>query len=258
MGQQDTLFVASLEKGLRVLEVFRNQRENLGITDIAHATGFDKSTAQRFTTTLHRLGYLNRDERTRRYSPSIRLMDLAFTYSHQDRLAEIARPRLIEAGKRYNTSVNLCVLEGTDIIYTLCIPNQTASFMMTLSGRRAPALCLAEGICIIAFRRSDEIKAIVGASEITRFTEDTIINRSAIMRWIADAHSKGYGIGKGQISSDEISVAAPILDSTGVAFAAVQIPVFQPNWNLSDVESNLAPLVLDTARSLSRTLYRTT
>ena len=93
MSKQDTLFVASLEKGLRVLNAFRTHRQSLGITDIAQATNLDKSAAQRFTNTLHRLGYLEKDEQTRRYRPAIALMDFSYTYLQQDRLAEIAVAR---------------------------------------------------------------------------------------------------------------------------------------------------------------------
>ena len=76
------------------------------------------------------------------------------------------------------------------------------------------------------------------------------------MRRIADAHECGYGIGVGQASVNEISVAAPVIDHNGNGIAAVQIPVYKPQWTMEDAVSKLAPLAMETARSISGSLYR--
>ena len=118
-GEQNkagTLFVSSLEKGFRVLEAFREAPGDLGLTEIALRTGLDKSAAQRFTNTLHQLGYLEKDARSRRYRPASRLMDFSYTFLHQNRLAEIAVVRLINASKVHGTTVNLCEMIDTNII----------------------------------------------------------------------------------------------------------------------------------------------
>jgi IclR family transcriptional regulator, pca regulon regulatory protein len=256
MSKQDTLFVASLEKGLRVLNAFSTHRESLGITDIALATNLDKSAAQRFTNTLHRLGYLEKDEQTRRYRPAISLMDFSYTYLQQDRLAEIAVARLIEAGKVFGTTVNLCVLVGTDILYTVRIPHEKASFAATVPGRRMPAFCTAGGMSILAFRPADEVETIINSSDIRAFTEHTITDREAIMHRIANAHKYGYDIGTGQALPNEISVAAPVIDHHGNGIAAVQIPVYKPQWTQEDAVAKLAPLAMETARSISGSLYQ--
>lgn len=256
MSKQDTLFVASLEKGLRVLDAFRGRRESLGVTEIAQATNLDKSAAQRFSNTLHRLGYLEKDEHTRRYRPAIKLMDFSFTYLQQDRLAEMAMARLIEAGKLFGTTVNLCVLAGVDIIYTVRIPHEKSNYTATIPGRRLPVYCTSGGIAILAFRPADEVEKLIGASNIRKFTEHTIIEHDGIMARIAEAHDKGYAIGVGQALPNEISIAAPVIDNSGLAIAAVQIPVYQPQWSMDKANAELAPLAMETARSISGSLYR--
>lgn len=256
MNKQDTLFVTSLEKGMRVLDAFRGPRESLGITEIAEAVSMDKSAAQRFTNTLHRLGYLERDPQTRRYRPAIKLLDFSFTYLQHDRLAEIAVARLIEAGKVHGTTVNLCVLTGTDIIYTVRILHQNASYQATIPGRRVPAYCTAGGTAILAFRPHDEAVAIVDNSKMVKYTEHTTIDRAATMRRIAEAREHGYGVSVGQLLSNEISVAAPILDNRRHGVAAVHIPVYRPKWSLEAAVEKLAPLAMETAQSISGIFYR--
>ena len=249
-----TLFVGSLEKGFRVLEAFRQAPGDLGLTEISARTGLDKSAAQRFTNTLHQLGYLEKDPRTRRYRPAARLLDMSYTYLHQNRLAETAIARLIEASKVYGTTVNLCELIDIDIIYTVRIPHQKANFPSTVPGRRMPAYCTSGGTSILAFRPMAEAEAIVDASNRTPITNDTITERSAVMARIKEAREKGYGIGVGQALTNEVSVAAPVLNQLGYAVAAVQIPVYMPQWTPDEAREKIAPLVMETARSISGSL----
>ena len=53
----NSLFVASIAKGFRVLECIADADHPLRITEIAACTGFDRSLVQRLTNTLHTLGY---------------------------------------------------------------------------------------------------------------------------------------------------------------------------------------------------------
>lgn len=69
--EDDPLNVKSVGKAFKVLTCFeqtsQSERE-LSLMDIYRLTGFDKSTAQRFTYTLQSLGYINKNESNRRYS----------------------------------------------------------------------------------------------------------------------------------------------------------------------------------------------
>src|SRR5262245_40911970 len=76
----DALFIASLEKALRVLYAFRDRPRSLSLTDIAAATGLGMSAAQRFVHTWQTLGYLRKDPRSRRYALAPKLLDFSFMY----------------------------------------------------------------------------------------------------------------------------------------------------------------------------------
>ena len=252
--QAGTLFVSSLEKGFRVLEAFREAPGDLSLTEIALRTGLDKSAAQRFTNTLYQLGYLEKDARSRRYRPASRLMDLSYTFLHQNRLSEIAVVRLIDASKVHGTTVNLCEMIDTDIIYTVRIPHSRASYPATVPGRRMPASSSSGGTAILAFRPADEVASIIAASARRAMTPNTVTDVDSIMGRIDEARDQGYGFGVGQAVPHEISVAAPVLDSRGYAVAAVQVPVYLPQWSAEEARAKIAPLVMETARSISGVL----
>lgn len=259
-SRSDTLFVGSVEKGFAVLHAFRTGRRELGLRDlslsqISEITGFDKSASQRFTNTLVELGYLEKDPRTRRYRPALGLIEFYYTYMVSNRLAEIAMPRLIEASKVHGTTVNLCEPVGPDIIYTIRVPHQKAFFRATIPGRRMPAFCTAPGLVILANRTDEEAEAILAASDMEPITEWTITDPKKVRKRIEQARRDGYCIGVQQSLPHEISTAAPVLDSEGRAFAAVQVPVYMPEWTTAMVKDKIIPLVLETARAISGSYF---
>jgi len=71
---------------------------------------------------------------------------------------------------------------------------------------------------------------------------------------VDEARDQGYGFGVGQALPQEISVAAPVLDCQGYAVAAVQVPVYLPQWTAEEARAKIAPLVMETARSISGVL----
>lgn len=257
--RSDTLFVSSLEKGFRVLRVFRQAQRELGLrdlslTEIAKLAELDKSAAQRFTNTLVKLGYLNKNPHTRRYSPAIGLADFYYTYVLSNRIAEIAMPRMIEASKKFDTTVNLCELSGSDIVYTIRIPHEKARYEATVPGRRVPAFCAAGGVVILANRPAEEQSQILADSNFRSYTDYTITDPGAVRTRIDAARLNGFDIGKSQIILHELSTAAPVFNSEGHAVAALQIPVYMPDWTLEAARKKIVPLAIETARAISYSL----
>lgn len=248
------LYVGSLEKGFRVLSAFADSDAALGVTEIAERTGLDKSAAQRFSNTLHQLGFLEKEKQTRRYRPAKKLMELAFTYLRHSSLGAIAMPRLIEAGSVFMTTVNLAERDGKDMIYTVRIPQQNASYIATVPGRRIPITCTATGLAYLSRLDQDEAMAIVERCERQRYLPTTITDTKKIATHIRRTRKDGFAITYEQLLPREIGVAAPIVDVQGRPMAAVHIPAYRPMWSLDDAREKLGPLAVETADKISSAL----
>lgn len=255
----DTLFVNSVEKGFRVLDVFLlGQRErglmDLSLKDISELSGLDKSAAQRFTNTFVVLGYLKKDPHTRRYSPANKLVDFCYTYLISNNIAEIAMPRLIEASKVYDTTVNLCELSGNDLLYVIRIPHEKAAYRTTLPGRRVPVWYAAGGMVILAGLPEDEANEILEASLNDPDVDTSMVDHKQVKARLVAARENGYDIGPQRGVKNGISTAVPVIDREGRAIAAIQIPVYMPRWTMEEAERKIVPLALETAQMISRSL----
>jgi IclR family transcriptional regulator, pca regulon regulatory protein len=253
-SEASALYVGSLEKGFRVLAAFDEDHPSLGVTDIAMRSGLDKSAAQRFSNTLHQLGFLDKDPRTRRYKPARRLMELSFTYLRHSALGAVAMPRLIEAGTVYRTTVNLAEWIDTTMIYTFRIPHQKAAYVSTVPGRQVPVFCSSSGLAIMSRLGDAEIADILARSTLMKITPHTVYEPDKIMKAIQLTRQRGFAITYQQLMLREIAVSAPIVDYRGYPIAAVQIPVSTPGWTLADARQKLGPLAVETAAAISGAL----
>lgn len=255
----DPLFVGTLEKGLRVLRVLNQALaeqglRDLSLTEVASLASLERSAAQRMTHTLVKLGYLEKDPHSRRYRPALQLLDFYFTYMASNRLAEIAMPRIIEAAKVFDTTVNMVELSDTEIVYSVRIPHQKANYLTTIAGRRMPAFCTSSGVVMLAYRSREETADVLDRSDLRPLTEETTCCRKGVEARIEAARKNGYDLGISQTVMNEVSVAAPVLNAQGRAIGAVNIPVFMPQWSPDAVREKIIPLATETARAISGTL----
>ena len=259
-SRSNTLYVASLEKGFRVLQAVRRAQREFGrndvtLTEIARLSGLDKSAVQRFTNTLVQLGYLEKDARTRRYSPGVELLELGYSYLVGSRLSEIATSRMITTSNVYGTTVNLCVQHGPHVVYIVRIPHENAPFRATLIGRRVPMFSAAAGIAMLARRSEEHVEKTLASSDFKPITQWTVTDPEIVRANIAAARRDGYVITDQQSLPHEISTAAPVLNSEGNAIAALQIPVYMPGWDIEMVKEKIVPLIIETARAISGSYF---
>lgn len=248
--KQDTLFVGSLEKGMRILSVFDERHSALGLTEIAALTGLDKSAAQRLTNTLHKIGYLNKDPASRRYGPSLKFLELGNAYLWSDPLVQLAMPKLIELGRKLGERVNVARLDGHEIVYVIRIPTQLTSFGAMIAGRRLSALTTSSGRAMIACFAPEERKKAVETWPITAVTSKTTLDRAKIAAAIEEAAACGYGLTQSENILNEIGIAAPILASDRRPVATVQCSVSSLKWSIEKVRSEIAPHLIEVANSI--------
>jgi IclR family pca regulon transcriptional regulator len=248
--KQDTLFVGSLEKGMRVLSAFGERHRTLGLMEIASLTGLDRSAVQRLANTLHKTGYLNKDPETRRYSPSLKFLELGNAYLWSDPLVQLAMPKLIELGRKLGERVNVARLVGNEIVYIIRIPTQLTSFGAMIAGRRLSALTTSSGRAMIACLSAAERSHAAETWPIAALTPKTTLDRAKIAAAIEDAAACGYGLTVSENILNEIGIAAPIVAADGRPMAAVQCSVSSLKWSIEKVRSDIAPHLIEVANSI--------
>jgi len=251
-ARQSSLFIDSLEKGLHILQIFGRQRSSLGWSEIVAASGLDKSSVQRATFTLHALGFLKRDLRTRKYSLSARTLVLGFTYLQTDGLLEHATPLLYQAANKCGESMNISELLDTEVVYVARVPAKHAISGDLLLGGRMPAFATAPGRAMLAFLDEDNAADILRRSPRHSFTPKTTTGMRALRQELSGIRRQGYAVAVEQCFVGEISAAVPIVDISGHPIAAINVSVPTSRWTVARVEKDLVPLLQWVSTEASR------
>lgn len=250
----DPLFINSLEKGLLVLKAFTPDSPEMTLGEIAEATGCSKSSVQRLCHTLHMLGYLQKDEKSKRFRPALKYLDFSWCYLHSDPLVRLATPRLIDLGMKLKITVNMAELDGTDIVFTIRNPHSRAPYYSTFLGRRVPAVLTTAGRVLLSFKSDEEVQEIIESWDGQNplyLTNKVIDDRDKIMEEIQLARKQGYSITESLgASSSLINISVPVMDSRGNPIAAIQVPLLASEWDRERIVQEILPHMIETANSI--------
>ena len=110
----DPDFMASLARGLAVVQAFQERKRHLTIAQISHRTEIPRAAVRRCLYTLIKLGYATTDGRT--YSLLPKVLTLGHAYLSSTPLAVSAQPYLDRMSEQLHEACNMATLEGEDIL----------------------------------------------------------------------------------------------------------------------------------------------
>lgn len=245
------LYVNSVEKSMRVLMAFDGQQRQLSLSQIAAVTGFDLSTAQRFTFTLTALGYLSKDEESRKYELAPKVLNFAYHYLASSELVRRATPYLQQLSQETEETTNLTILDGSDIVFVQRIVSRNVLNPTVVSGTWLPAFCTASGLAILSRMDESEVDRILSMTDLKMHTPFTVTDPVKIKQRLAMFREQGYAHIREEYFLGDMSTAAAVTDFRGRAVGAVNVAVTKARWVDDNDERRYADLVMSAARAIS-------
>ena len=248
---RDPLFNQSVEKAFAILEAFGGERRALNLGEVATAVGMTKSSAQRCTHTLERLGYLTRDPRVRRWVLTPRALSMAHAYLSTHPLIEQATTHLIDLNQVCGESVSLSEPYETDMVFIARFPSHKRFFIHMPVGRRLPMFCTASGRAYLSGLPVAEIQKYLRRAPLKPYTSQTLTDPAEILQQIEAAREAGYAWADQEYYRGDITIAAPVLGDDGAPVAAVNISGPASRWTLADLRVKFSSVLMETARACS-------
>jgi DNA-binding IclR family transcriptional regulator len=167
-----------------------------------------------------RLGWL--DKPADRYRIGNRLFEIASLAPIRLELREAVSPFLQDLHTATRNTVQLGVLDGTQILVVEKITGHRAMPMLSQVGGVIPAFCSALGRAILAYSEPEVIDAAL-AGPLPARTPRTLTNRIAIMRELTTVPERGWAIDREEGNIGVSCVAAPIFGPLGAVVAALSV-----------------------------------
>jgi IclR family transcriptional regulator, pca regulon regulatory protein len=254
-GARTSGFSQSLERGLAILCTFTPDRPALGISDLARELALTRSTAHRYAATLATLGFLQRDDSTRKYHLGPRVLDLGFSMLGSLGLRDIAAPHLHRLTEMTGHTSNLAIRDDTDVILIDRVrgrPSRYHHLEFTLHvGSRIPAYCSATGKALLAFLPRPDLDRLLNSTDLVQRGPRTLTDKKALLAQLAQVRRTGIATNDEELESALRSIAAPIRSRSGEVVAAVNVAIPWSPAAMSELVSQLGPAVRETASKIA-------
>lgn len=221
MMNKSTDFVASLAKGLQVIEAFQAEKPRLSITDVAQETGLDRATARRCLLTLAELGYADYDGKFFSLTPRILRLGVAALASMP--LPQIVQPWLDQLSERVGQSCSVAILESTEILYVARAAQRRVMSIGLMPGSRLPAFCTSMGRVLLAALPREEAREIIENSDLSPRTPHSLTGISDLMQELDRVRLQGYALVDQEVELGLRSLSVPLLNQRGETVAALNI-----------------------------------
>ncbi len=251
-ASDDRLFITSVAKCFRILELLNASDGPLGLVEIARLTGLGKSAAQRATHTLRTLGYLRQHPDTRAYALSSKMLDFTHTVLAQDRVRSVALPALEALNRHCGETVNLTRLEGNEVVIIARFPSVHPVSVDLHIGSRMPACCTSPGRAMLSRMPPAEARRIVEQSSRTALTAHTETGLRRLVEILDETRHRGYAVNNQETFVGDLSIAAAIVDRVGRVAGAVNIAAPAPRWTITALQQTFRADLMRTASEISK------
>ena len=238
-------------KLLAVLGAFSRERPALTLSEISRAVDVPLSTAHRLVGELSDWGGLERDG-DGRYRVGLRIWELGSLAPRGLGLREAALPFMEDLYEVTHENVQLAVRDGDEVVFVERFAARDAVAVLTQVGGRFALAPTGVGLVLLAHAPL-EVQERVLAGPQRRYTPYTITDPRELRRVLADVRRTGVAVSDRQVTTDAVSVAAPI-EVRGAVVAALSVVV---RGSSATAVRTMTPGVRAAARGISRTLDST-
>jgi DNA-binding IclR family transcriptional regulator len=215
--------------------------------------GISKNSTFRIAMTLLSFQYINRDERSKQFSLSGKLLWLGYSAVNEQNLVEKSFDIMHDLRDAVRETVLIGVLLGNQGIVLEQVPGTYSIKFLVDPGAHFPLHTAAPSKAILAFTPEPGQKKIVDTIDFKAFNKKTITSKSKFYEILSNTRSMGYGIDLGEEIEGIHCVAAPIFNRHGFPTAAI--------WTTGPAERmpenkihNIAKKVSQHAKTISQRL----
>jgi len=249
MAQKTENTSSTTLKALRVLEEVARFARPVTKAEVVEHTGFDLSTAYRLLMTLVEAGYIIRDEQTKRFRLSYKVVTLSRNLIADNEISEMIHKTLKKISDATGESVSLSMLDGNESVLVQQVKGTQLVNVNYQIGDRSVLHCTSIGKVLLAFQ---DIRVFdhYTAHELEKYASNTITNREDLARELQVIRSQGYAFDDHELNDSMRCVAVPVFESGGIVTRGISISGPDSRFTIDKLNELKIPMQ-EAARELS-------
>ena len=249
----DANFMASLARGLAVIQAFSMEKRQQTISQLSVKTGLSRAAVRRCLYTLSKLGFAGSDD-SRHFFLQPRILSLGHSYISSMPLAASAQPVMRHLSEILHESCSIATLDGIDVVYVARINVTRIMSIDLVVGSRLPAFCTSMGRVLLANLPAAELESFFERVQFTSFTEKTIVSAEKLRQALRLVLRNGYSLVDQELEVGLRSMAVPIRNPNGKVVAALNVGVHAQRLSVQELQNRFLPQLQVAAQELSMLL----
>lgn len=241
-------WIAGLEKGLSIIEVFDDQHPRLTASQAGARCGLTRTAARRYLLTLANLGYVGTDGKLFWLTP--RILRLGHAYLESARFPRLVHPFLQRIAGGTQEIAYLGVLDGDEAVYIARSGTQRHMNTGYILGSRIPAQLSTAGMAILAAWGEAACDAWLEGRSLQAFTPYTLATPQALRAELQHFRRQGWAMLEQQLELNTRGIAVPLLDRHNGVHGAISITMPINQESQADALARVLPVLQEAARGL--------
>jgi len=247
-----TDFIESLDRGLRVLEMFGSSQQPMTLSDVAKAAELPRATARRILFTLERAGFVESDGKLFRLTP--RVLMLASTYLASNHVVSVLQPALDRLSSEAQEISSMAILDGNDAVF-IARASPTRIFSSGIDvGYRLPAFCTSVGRVLLSRLSDGELVKALDAMNLAPLTPFTVTDKKQLLTAIIADRAQGYSLVDREAEPGFRSISVPVRRYDGAIVAAINVGAHVDRISAAEMLERFLPRLRETAASVKSLL----
>ncbi|AUC56223.1 hypothetical protein CDO87_23340 (plasmid) [Sagittula sp. P11] len=235
------LYVALVERTMRVMAAFDGGLGSRTIADIAKQIDLGRSAVQRIVYTLEQLGYLEREEDQRHYRLTLKILDLSGGLTRPGNLMRLVQPVLQDLADETGETASWVKLEGDEIVIQQTVRSRHLGHVSFAPGQRFAALPSSSGQAILAQGDPKFAESLLAAASPALRKRIAFADAAEMAARFAEIRSQGFATTSKEEDLFSVSISAPVLSSSGLVLGALNVSALESRVPHTAISERLGP-----------------
>ena len=208
---EDRYLNQSIQRAIQVLEIFQNEKDELGLSEISRRMGLPKSNVFRIVYTLESEGYLEKNPQNNKYHLGIKVLFLCDSILSKIPYRGRAYPILRELAKITDETVVLVLYSDSKAICIEKIESTNTVKMSCSLGQTFDLHRGSTGLSLLMGMPPEMMRDIICNSEpLHPLSDKTITDPKAIIDLIEENRPNGYISSTGMVDPGVSAISMPV------------------------------------------------
>ena len=246
--------IKSLEKCIAILTCISRNPNNLSLEEITKLTNLKKTTCFRLLKSMKDLGLIEMIFSTKRYTLGPKIISLGLSGLSKLDLHKIALPFLKRLSEETGETVNLSILDGTDILFIERIRSEYIFNINLKVGDRLPAIRTSQGKVILSYLSTKEINSIIKKiyKDLDSKEYDNVFGK--LNEEFEMVRRIGFYYSDGELEKGLCGIAAPIFNHEKKVVAAINVAYGKARHDEETIVAHFSECVMKTSKEISEKL----